>query len=219
MSTRDPFVTAGQEDQRRNAAAELWWIPVGAGGHVVIHASRWWERWRAVRERRAVHPLFHAALEIHVGGHRTVIEMAPAWGRGSGSTGVVATGPVGMRPLGVVPLFRYEIRCCDDGVLPDRGWAPEPPRRLPLADHVARAIPDRLRTVPLHPWGRDAVGVGDMWNSNSLVAWLLETSGLDTSDLHPPADGTAPGWAAGVAAAGTRMACLSGGQEPGCEDP
>ena len=219
MSTRDPFGTRDHEGHgQRSAVAELWWIPVGAGGHLVIHTSRWWERWRAVRERRAARPLFHAALEIHDGGRRTVIEMAPAWGRGSGSAGVVATGPVGMRPLGALRLSRYEIRCRDDGVLPDRSHAPDPPRRLPLTDHMARTIPDRLRTVPLHTWGRDAVGVGDMWNSNSLVAWLLEISGLDTSDLHPPADGAAPGWAAGVAAAGTRAAVVSRGKGAGGED-
>jgi hypothetical protein len=39
-----------------------------------------------------------------------------------------------------------------------------------------------------------------MWNSNSVVAWLLERSGHD-ADLRPPGGGRAPGWAAGVALA------------------
>lgn len=183
------------------AVADLWWLPVGAGGHVVIHTSRWWERWRARRERRSPRPLFHAALEVRSEGRCRVIEMAPAWGSHSASNGVVATGPVGMRLLGRSRLFRYEIRCREDGVLPDRAYAPTPPLRLPLTDRAAREIPARLRAVPLHIWGRDALGVRDMWNSNSLIAWLLETGGLDALGIQPPMGGVAPGWVAGVAAA------------------
>ena len=37
-----------------------------------------------------------------------------------------------------------------------------------------------------------------MWNSNSLVAWLLATSGHDVTSLAPPGGGRAPGWPAGL---------------------
>jgi hypothetical protein len=37
-----------------------------------------------------------------------------------------------------------------------------------------------------------------MWNSNSLISWLLARSGHDTSALHPPRGGRAPGWTAGL---------------------
>ena len=37
-----------------------------------------------------------------------------------------------------------------------------------------------------------------MWNSNSLVAWLLATSGHDVTSLAPPGGGRAPGWTAGL---------------------
>jgi hypothetical protein len=42
------------------------------------------------------------------------------------------------------------------------------------------------------------MATGDMWNSNSLVAWLLARAGIDTEDVAPPARGRAPGWSAGL---------------------
>ncbi|MDX2357528.1 hypothetical protein [Dietzia sp. PP-33] len=183
------------------AQVALWWLPVGAGGHVVIHTSRWWELYRARREGRPRRPLFHAALEVFTGQGRHVIEMAPAWGRSAGSGGVVATGPVGLDWLGRSRLFRYEVRCLRDGEIPDRAWAPTPPTLLSLAAPEADALLRRVASVPCHTWGRDAVGVGEMWNSNSLVSWLLQTSGIDASALVPPDHGSAPGWAAGIEAA------------------
>jgi hypothetical protein len=40
-----------------------------------------------------------------------------------------------------------------------------------------------------------------MWNSNSIVSWLLTASGLDVDAMRPPAGGRAPGWTAGLVAA------------------
>jgi hypothetical protein len=37
-----------------------------------------------------------------------------------------------------------------------------------------------------------------MWNSNSLISWLLARSGHRTDDVEPPVDGRAPGWNAGL---------------------
>jgi hypothetical protein len=37
-----------------------------------------------------------------------------------------------------------------------------------------------------------------MWNSNSVIAWLLARSGIDTESVRPPAGGRAPGWQAGL---------------------
>jgi hypothetical protein len=42
---------------------------------------------------------------------------------------------------------------------------------------------------------------GEMWNSNSVIAWVLARSGLPTNSIHPPVGGRAPGWAAGLALA------------------
>jgi hypothetical protein len=50
-------------------------------------------------------------------------------------------------------------------------------------------------------WGRDELGVGEMWNSNSVIAWLLARNGFDTDDIRPPAGGRAPGWEVGLRAA------------------
>jgi hypothetical protein len=40
-----------------------------------------------------------------------------------------------------------------------------------------------------------------MWNSNSLISWLIARSGIDTASIHPPTGGRAPGWHAGLALA------------------
>ena len=40
-----------------------------------------------------------------------------------------------------------------------------------------------------------------MWNSNSVIAWLLVRCGLDLGAIQPPLGGRAPGWNAGVTAA------------------
>lgn len=183
------------------AHADLWWLPVGAGGRVVVRTSRWWESLRALRARRSPRPLFHAALEVFDGEAGYVIEMTPAWGGPVGPRGVVAEGPVGSRRLGGSRLFRYEIRCWKDGVIPDRRWAVEPPRRLALSPAAAGALIARVGHAPRFVWGRDPFGIGDMWNSNSLIAWLLEGSGIDTAEIAPPRGGDAPGWRCGAVAA------------------
>ncbi|MCS5479455.1 hypothetical protein NYP18_07275 [Corynebacterium sp. YIM 101645] len=184
-----------------DAHALLWWLPVGAGGHVVVHTSRWWELWNAVRARRAPEPLFHAVLEVFTGQHRHVIEMGPAWGQRGPVRQVVATGPVGAQALGRWVMFRYEVRCWAEGDIPDREFAVGPPRRISLTVREAADLVARTAEVPTHVWGQDIFGVGDMWNSNSLISWLLQSSGIDARALAPPAPGRAPGWRSGILAA------------------
>ncbi len=179
---------------------QLWWIPVGAGGHIVIHTSRWWEHYRAHREHRPPRPLFHAALEVFDGRSRHTVEMTPAWGNRIRSRGVVVTGPVGMRALGRLRLFRYEIRCWRDGIIPDLAMATTPPHRFSLTRGGVRTLLERVPEVPPYTWGRDVLGIGDMWNSNSVISWLLQAAGIDAALLGPPEGGSAPGWASGIAA-------------------
>jgi hypothetical protein len=50
--------------------------------------------------------------------------------------------------------------------------------------------------VPTPVWGRDELRTGDMWNSNSVIAWLVERAGLDADSRRPPLGGRAPGWTA-----------------------
>lgn len=60
------------------------------------------------------------------------------------------------------------------------------------------ALVARRRHRPSQPpcatWGRDDLGTGDLWNSNSLVSWLLARSRHEVSGLEPPDDGRAAGW-------------------------
>jgi hypothetical protein len=37
-----------------------------------------------------------------------------------------------------------------------------------------------------------------MWNSNSLISWLLARAGHDMATVRPPTRGRAPGWRAGL---------------------
>jgi hypothetical protein len=98
-------------------------------------------------------------------------------------------------------LFRYEVRCWRGGAIPDLGAAVGGARRLTDDPLVARGIVDAVATVPTPVWGRDELRAGEMWNSNSVVAWLIATVGLATKQLGPPAGGRAPGWASGLAVA------------------
>lgn len=181
-----------------NARVRVYWLPLGAGGRVVARNGRLFEAWAARRERRAPCELFHAALEVEVGAASFVIEMAPAWSRVAEDRGVVATGPVGLRWLARSALFRYEVRRWRDGVIPDAEYAVGGP--VLVQTDSTRAV-HLLALVPLVPeltWGRDELGLGEMWNSNALVAWLLAGSGHDVGELGPPAGGRAPGWHAGL---------------------
>ncbi|MBO3090052.1 hypothetical protein [Cellulomonas dongxiuzhuiae] len=166
------------------------WSAVGAGGHVARRTSAWWERLVAAREGRAPQPLVHAVLEVEVAGVVRSVDMGPTWGRTRGTRRVVLTGPVGARWLGRCPLFRYEVRVVDgSGRLPGV---------LAVSDDVALPgdVLDLLADVPAYTWGRDEAGAGEMWTSDSVVAWLLERSGV--SSVEPPPGSRAPGWAAGA---------------------
>lgn len=55
--------------------------------------------------------------------------------------------------------------------------------------------------VPTPVWGRDELNTGEMWNSNSVIAWALARHELDGRAGPPPNNGRAPGWASGIAAA------------------
>jgi hypothetical protein len=182
-------------------AVDLYWLPLGAGGHSVRLNGRVYEAIVARRERRERAALYHAGLEVVVSGTRYVIEMAPIRDADGARRGVVAEGPVGARWAGRLRLFRYEVRCWRDGEIPDVAEAVDSPRRLTDDPQAAREVLGLVPGVPRLVWGRDELGVGDMWNSNSLVAWLVVRAGLAGSRTQPPAGGRAPGWRAGVAAA------------------
>ncbi len=181
-----------------HARVRVYWLPLGAGGRVVARNGRIFEAWAARRANRTPCELYHAALEVEVGTASYVVEMAPAWSRIAQDRGAVATGPVGVRWLGRSVLFRYEVRRWRDGVIPDLDAAVGGP--VLVGTDSTRAV-HLLALVPLVPaltWGRDELGLDEMWNSNSLVAWLLAGSGHDVGELRPPTGGRAPGWDAGL---------------------
>jgi hypothetical protein len=166
-----------------------------------------YEALAARHEGRPARDLYHSALELRAAGRRWTIEMAPVWNDPAPDRGAVCEGPVGARWLGRFRAFRYEVRCWPDGHIPDLDEAVDSPHRLCWDPRCAAAVLERVRAVPSLTWGRDQLGCGDMWNSNSVVAWLVATTGHDMSSIRPPCGGRAPGWAAGL-----RLAALSARQ-------
>jgi hypothetical protein len=89
-------------------------------------------------------------------------------------------------------IFRYEIRLWRNGHIPDVIEAVESPRRLASDQHRARRVLDVVAQVPTPVWGRDEFGTGEMWNSNSVMAWVLARSGIHAESIRPPAGGGRP---------------------------
>lgn len=185
-----------------DAGVDLYWLPLGAGGHFVRLNGRLYEAIQAYRERRRPLDLYHSALEVRVPEARFVIETAwPIPDADPASRGVVLEGPVGSRRIARPRVFRYEVRRWRDGVIPDVLEAVASPRRLSDDEQRARRVLDLVDFVPALVWGRDELGAGDMWNSNSVVSWLIARSGLPVEGIRPPVRGRAPGWKAGLVAA------------------
>jgi hypothetical protein len=189
-----------ETDAGRPGAVVLMWIPLGAGASVVRLSGRSFEAVSALVQRRRRHDLYHSALQVTVPAGRFVIEMAPVPDRHGERRGVVGEGAVGTRWAGRFRVFRYENRRWCDGTIPDAAAATGTVR---LSDDLATAqrILDLVPSVPTPVWGRDELGAGDMWNSNSLTSWLLANAGADVSAIGPPPHGRAPGWDAGLAVA------------------
>jgi hypothetical protein len=177
---------------------DLYWLPLGAGGHSVRLNGRAYEAIVAASHRRRRRDLYHSALVVWVPAGRFVIEQAPIPDRRGRERGVVGEGAVGARWAGRWRLFRYEIRRWRDGVIPDIYAAVESPCRVTDDQLAAQRLLDLVPSVPLAVWGRDELCTGEMWNSNSLISWLIVSAGLDPATVRVPVHGRAPGWAAGV---------------------
>ena len=184
-----------------DAAVDLFWLPLGAGGHCVKRNGRAYEAIIARREHRSPTDLYHSALELRADGERFVIEMTPVRRGAPPDRGVVAVGDVGARGAGRLALFRYEVHCWRDGVIPDADEAVESPRRLSQDPMSVAAIRKALPRLPTPVWGRDELGAGEMWNSNSVISWLLTRADLHPEAITLPTGGRAPGWDAGSAVA------------------
>jgi hypothetical protein len=195
---------AGAAPGRATAAVDLYWLPLGAGGHVVRICGRVYEALVARLQRRPRQDLYHSALQVQVGEETFVIEQTPVPDLSGSERGVVAEGPVGSRWAGRFRIFRYEIRLWRDGRIPDVAEAADSPQRLSTAEDRARRVLELVAQVPTPVWGRDELGTGEMWNSNSVIAWVIARSGIDARPIRPPAGGRAPGWPAGLAVADRR---------------
>jgi hypothetical protein len=187
---------------RGAAAVDLYWLPLGAGGHFVRLNGRIYEALAAWAQRRPRCDLYHSALQIEVPEATYVIEQTPVPDLSGAARGVVASGAVGSRWAGRFRIFRYEIRVCRGGRIPDVAEAVDSPRRLTEDEACARGVLDVVPKVPTPVWGRDALKTGEMWNSNSVIAWVIARSGIDTESIQPPNGGRAPGWHAGLVVAG-----------------
>jgi hypothetical protein len=132
-------------------AVDLYWLPLGAGGHCVRFNGRVYEALAARLQRRSACDLYHSALRL--------------WRGGS---------------------------------IPDLAEAVDSPRHLSNDEHSARRVLDLVGQVPTPVWGRDELGAGEMWNSNSVIAWVIARSGIEAESVQPPTGGRAPGWQAGL---------------------
>jgi hypothetical protein len=188
-------------DTAGTASVELYWLPLGAGGHFVRFNGRAYEALAARLQRRPPCDLYHSALQVRVDGATFVVEQTPVPDRSGDRRGVVAQGAVGARWAGRLRVFRYEIRVWRDGSIPDVAEAVQSPVQLSGEEACARRVLEQVKQVPTPVWGRDEFRAGEMWNSNAVIAWVLARSGVDAASIRPPAGGRAPGWHAGIVVA------------------
>lgn len=180
---------------------DLYWLPLGAGGHSVRLNGRIYEAIVSRLERRHACDLYHSALEVRAPEGRFVIEVGPPWAEGATTRGAVAQGRVGASWAGRLRIFQYEVRRWRNGVIPDIAEAVDSPQRLSNDTAQVRRLLDLVPLGPTPVWGRDELRTGEMWNSNSVISWLLAMSGLPTETIGPPMHGRAPGWNAGLVVA------------------
>lgn len=198
-------------EQATRTRVELFWLPLGAGGWFVRTNGRVYEWVSAHRHHRPESDLYHTGLLLTLDDTSYAVEMGPVWNVPNASRGVVCEGPVGFRSLGRFRAFRYEVRCWPGGRILDVAESVDSPVLLTEDPARVTALLAVLREVPALTWGRDELGTGDMWNSNSVVAWALARSGHDMDSIQTPVDGRAPGWQAGLvlaqrqASLGTRV--------------
>jgi hypothetical protein len=81
--------TQQQEGAAGSGSVELYWLPLGAGGHSVRYNGGAFEWIVARLQHRRRCDLYHSALQVYVDGERWVVEQAPVPPRAAASRGVV----------------------------------------------------------------------------------------------------------------------------------
>jgi hypothetical protein len=192
-------------DRQRDSSAitsrgvvDLYWIPLGAGGHSVRFNGRAYEAISSFIDRRPRCDIYHSALTILVPNGLFTVEMTPIPNRRGWERGVVAEGAVGSRWAGRLRIFRYEVRRWRNGLIPDLRFAVAPPIQLTNQVPTAERILEVLPSVPTVVWGRDELRTGEMWSCNSIISWALTRAGLNAKAIDLPPHGRAPGWHAGA---------------------
>ncbi len=176
----------------------LYWIPVGSGCWPVKASSMLFELSSALRHLRTPRKLYHSALIVEVPEGKYIIEQAPVWDLAEYPKETVGEGAVGCKWLRKIKLFRYEVRCWKNGIIPDISYAVESPITISEQPETAYLVLEALRSVPLPVWGRDELNAGEMWNSNSVISWVLCKSGVVIESIRIPKCGRALGWCAGI---------------------
>src|SRR5437016_10166470 len=161
------------------AEVDLYWLPLGAGGRFVRLNGRVYEALTARLQRRPARDLYHSALQVELPEGTFVIEQAPVHDWSGQERGVVAEGAVGARWAGQFRIFRYEIRLWRGGHIPDVAESVDSPRLLSSDEDCARRVLGNVAQVPTPVWGRDELATGEIWNSNSIIAWVIVRSGID----------------------------------------
>ena len=180
------------------AWVDLYWLPLGAGGHVVRWNGRVYEWWSARREHRAAADLYHCGLMVCLDGVTYAVEMGPVWNVSDAGRGVVAEGPVGATWLGRFRAFRYEVRCWPGGRIPDVAEAVESPVRAnaqataELEFHISPAPSSSLPQV------RTGISRNIASTAATVAGSEVVRTGHDMDTVVPPQGGRAPGWTSGL---------------------
>ena len=182
------------------ASVDLYWLPLGAGGHSVRLNGKIFEAVVAGLERRSRRDLYHSALIVGVPEGRFAIERRPC-GAATAERGVVSGGAVGSCWAGPLPDLPLRAAPLAKRVIPDVAEAVESPQRL-TTDARSRSASSTSCRRCRHPCGAVTnCGAGEMWNSNSVISWLIARCGLEVEPISPPVGGRAPGWRAGIVVA------------------
>jgi hypothetical protein len=200
------------------AWVDLYWLPLGAGSHLVRASGLTYEAISALIQHRSRCYVYHSALRILAPGGLYVVEMTPIPNGCGRERGVVAEGAVGTKWAGRLRIFRYEIRRWCNGSIPDLEYAVASPIRVSDELDVADRILELLPSVPTPTWGRDDLGAGEMWTCNSVISWALCRAGLVTDAIPVPPRGRAPGWDAGVTVAQKAGVSLPAGPDAAPEE-
>ena len=88
---------AGRGPAPSLAAVDLYWLPLGAGGHSVRLNGKVFEAAVALLEHRRRFDLYHSALLVHMPEGCYAIESGPVLDADAQARGVVCGGPVGSR--------------------------------------------------------------------------------------------------------------------------